>query len=148
MDKREQQIVAWLMEEGTDEIEDPDSRIDKAESDGDSDHSEHCTDTEQSSCEDEGENYSSQSEHGLYYLGKDKITKWNYRTNIRTRSHNIVDSRPGVKPVAKGAKHIIECFLLFVSEDMLTKIVFYTNNYIKKSWTVMQETETVKRRIS
>ncbi|CAG5019227.1 unnamed protein product [Parnassius apollo] len=53
MDKREQQIVAWLMEEVTKEIEDPDSRIDKAESDGDSDHSEHCTDTEQSSCEDE-----------------------------------------------------------------------------------------------
>ncbi|CAG5019239.1 unnamed protein product [Parnassius apollo] len=50
MDKREQQIVAWLMEEVTKEIEDPDSRIDKAESDADSDHSEHCTDTEQSSC--------------------------------------------------------------------------------------------------
>ncbi|CAG5045412.1 unnamed protein product [Parnassius apollo] len=129
MDKREQQIVAWLMEEGTEEIKDPDSRIDKAESDGYSDHSEHCTDTEQSSCEDEGEIYSSQSEYGLYYLGKDKITNGNYRpqrTNIRTRSHNIVDSRPGVKPVAKG-----------------------TNNLdIKKSWTVMQETETVKRRIS
>ncbi|CAG4987361.1 unnamed protein product [Parnassius apollo] len=65
MDKREQQIVAWLMEEGTEEIEDPDSRIVKAESDGDSDHSEHCTDTEQSSCGNEGENYSSQSEHGI-----------------------------------------------------------------------------------
>ncbi|CAG4986035.1 unnamed protein product [Parnassius apollo] len=94
MDKREQQIVAWLMEEGTEEIEAPDSRIEKAESDGDSDHSENFTDTEQSSCEDEGENYSSQSERGTYYLGKDKMTKWNYRpqrTNIRTRSHNIVD---------------------------------------------------------
>ncbi|CAG4999525.1 unnamed protein product [Parnassius apollo] len=31
MDKKEQQIVAWLMEEGTEEIEDPDSRIDRTD---------------------------------------------------------------------------------------------------------------------
>lgn len=136
MDRRDERILAWLMEEDLEEdIEDPSFRADDIESDRGSEHSHHFTDTEQSSSELEGEVSSILLGNQLCYVGKDGSTKWNYnptRSNVRTRAHNIVEKQPGVKPVAKNINTIMECFNLFVSEEMLNDIVGFTNTHIRK----------------
>ncbi|KAF9417452.1 hypothetical protein HW555_005455 [Spodoptera exigua] len=131
----DEQILAWLMEKGLEDIEDPSFRADDIESDRGSEHSHHSTNTEQSSSEVEGEVSSISPGNQLCYVGKDGCTKWNYnplRSNVRTRAHNIVEKQPGVKLVAKNANTIMDCFLLFVSEEMLTDIVRFTNIHINK----------------
>lgn len=58
MDRREQQILAWIQENDSEDIEEEVFRADIIESNGESEHSDHHTDTEQSSTEDdEGERY-------------------------------------------------------------------------------------------
>ncbi|VVC95794.1 unnamed protein product [Leptidea sinapis] len=109
-DRRDEQVLAWLMEEDLEDIEDPSFRADDIESDRDSEHSHHSTNTEQSSSEVEGEVSSISLGYQLCYVGKDGCTKWTYnplRSNVRTRAHNIVEKQPGVKPVAKNANTIM-----------------------------------------
>ncbi|KAF9405818.1 hypothetical protein HW555_013600 [Spodoptera exigua] len=124
----DEQILAWLMEKGLEDIEDPSFRADVIESDRGGEHSHHSTNTEQSSSEVEGEVSSISPGNQLCYVGKDGCIKWNYdplRSNVRTRAHNIVEKQP-------GANTIMDCFLLFVSEEMLTDIVRFTNIHINK----------------
>ena len=89
MNRRNERLLAWLMEEDSEEdIEDPSFRADDIESNRSSEHSHHFTDTEQS--EEEGE---VSLGNQLCYIGKNGSTKWNYnpiRSNVRTRAHNIV----------------------------------------------------------
>lgn len=66
---------------------------------------------------------------GRTYKGKDN-TLWYKnpaRYNVRTRSENIMNSTPEVKPSAKNAKTALECFYLVVNECMLLDIMVYTN---------------------
>ncbi|KAH9638824.1 hypothetical protein HF086_012777 [Spodoptera exigua] len=94
----DEQILAWLMEKGLEDIEDPSFRADVIESDRGGEHSHHSTNTEQSSSEVEGEVSSISPGNQLCYVGKDGCTKWNYdplRSNVRTRAHNIVEKQPG-----------------------------------------------------
>ncbi|GBP88973.1 hypothetical protein EVAR_87745_1 [Eumeta japonica] len=70
-------ILAWLMEDDSEDIEDSSIRADGIESDRGSEHSDHFTDTEQSSSEAEGEVSSISLANQLCYVGKDGSTKWN-----------------------------------------------------------------------
>ena len=70
-----------------------------------------------------------------FFIGRDKKTRWMKNappTNIRTRRQNIVTRLPGVRGVAKCAKSALECFLLFIDDDIIRKITTYTNLYIGK----------------
>ncbi|CAK9816260.1 hypothetical protein ANTPLA_LOCUS8940 [Anthophora plagiata] len=54
------------------------------------------------------------------YKSKDgqKLYKNAPRTNVRTRSENIIFVKPGVKGTAKGAKTETECWNIFITEEM------------------------------
>lgn len=68
-----------------------------------------------------------------FFIGKDG-TKWNRKPNVRVRiaNYNKVTEKSGVKLIAKSAKTILECWMLFFSNDMLEHIVKMTNIYIEK----------------
>lgn len=67
-----------------------------------------------------------------YYESKDgqKWLKKPPRTNVRTRSENIIFERPGVKGIAKLAKTEVECWNIFFTEQMKTSVLTYTNKEI------------------
>lgn len=70
-----------------------------------------------------------------FMMGKDGVTKWGRKVGvrtIRTRSYNIVSHLPGAKHCGKNANLPIECFNSFFSNDIIQKIVYYTNMYIEK----------------
>ncbi|CAG5052090.1 unnamed protein product [Parnassius apollo] len=70
-----------------------------------------------------------------FFLAKDKITKWfkvKGRTAVRTRSQNIMSEAPGPKGMAKFSKSPLECFQLYVTDDMIAEITTCTNTYIEK----------------
>ncbi|CAK9816148.1 hypothetical protein ANTPLA_LOCUS8899 [Anthophora plagiata] len=66
------------------------------------------------------------------YKSKDgqKLYKNAPRTNVRTRSENIIFEKPGVKGTAKGAKTETECWNIFITEEMKSSILTYTNQEI------------------
>ncbi|KAK9754341.1 Transposase IS4 [Popillia japonica] len=66
------------------------------------------------------------------FVGKNG-TRWSKippNKNLRSRSENIIIHLPGVKASARNAKSPIECFQLFIDEQMITDIVMNTNNKI------------------
>lgn len=69
-------------------------------------------------------------ENDRYYLDKNK-TKWFkaplQQPNVRTRSENIITHLPGTRGIAKEKRNPLDCWLLFISEEMLDDIVYYTN---------------------
>lgn len=72
---------------------------------------------------------------GPTYTGKDSITKWRKHAlprNVRTRQQNIVTHLPGVRPAGKNSKTPKECFLLFLDDSIIEKIVTYTNIKVEK----------------
>lgn len=70
------------------------------------------------------------------FMGKDKKTVWNKnendRTNIRTRSVNLVTHVPGPIRNARQTKNPLECFNLFIDESIINEIVTSTNIFIEK----------------
>nr|XP_022910826.1 piggyBac transposable element-derived protein 4-like [Onthophagus taurus] len=67
-----------------------------------------------------------------YFFGKDG-TKWSKQhpnKKVRTRAENIIIHLPGVKKPAKMAKTPLECFSLFIDEQMIADIVERTNERI------------------
>ncbi|CAH2102673.1 unnamed protein product [Euphydryas editha] len=67
-----------------------------------------------------------------YFTGKDG-TKWSImpeRSNVRTRSENIIREKQGVKKMGQNAKTVIECWQLFFTDEMLHEIVIHTNSQI------------------
>lgn len=70
------------------------------------------------------------------FIGKDRKTVWykhdNNRTNIRTRSVNIVTHVPGPIRNAKETKAPLECFNLFIDQDIINTIVTSTNIFVVK----------------
>uniref|UniRef100_V5GVF1 PiggyBac transposable element-derived protein n=1 Tax=Anoplophora glabripennis TaxID=217634 RepID=V5GVF1_ANOGL len=60
-----------------------------------------------------------------FFVGKNG-SKWSKETpnkNVRTRADNIIIHLPGVKTYGKSAKTPIECFQLFIDEEMTADIV-------------------------
>ncbi|CAH2013301.1 unnamed protein product [Acanthoscelides obtectus] len=105
------------------------------------DDGERDTDTEQSDDEsgDDPASDSSTSEDDiplLYrgsYNGKDK-TKWKKAEptqSIRTRRQNIVTHLPGTKGAARQADTPLKAWQCFFADELLLKIVEYTNIYIR-----------------
>lgn len=92
------------------------------------------SDTEQECSDDEQEVIVSTSNQ-QFYIGKDNSTKWSSqppRTNVRTRSENIILQKPGVKPIAQNDKTEIECWRRFINDNMLEQILCHTNAKIKQ----------------
>lgn len=87
-----------------------------------------------SDSEESGTDEEPDSNDNLYYLGKDKTTKWMKvprQKKRRTEPHNIITRLPGVIHEARQAKLPIECWSNMFSDEMLQKIVEYTNQYIR-----------------
>ena len=67
-------------------------------------------------------------------MGKDGTTEWSTvvpTKNKRTRSCNIIRTHlPCVRRKSKICKSSIDCFQLFVTDDMLDSVVENTNKYI------------------
>lgn len=125
----------WYVEEPMLDLGDfnPEQRLDECESDAPSEHSDHNTDSEQSSVS-SAEDEELQT-NGLRYIGKDKTTSWAMhppRPNIRRRRHNIVTKKPGVKATAADAKTIIDAWRLFFPLSLIVDLVKYTNVYLQK----------------
>lgn len=68
------------------------------------------------------------------FIGKDGTIWKKHRPiqNVRTRQSNIVIQLPGVKPIAKNAKSVADCWKLLFSDEILEIIVSNTNKYIQK----------------
>lgn len=88
------------------------------------------SETEQEGCDEDPDDI---PENTNFYLGKDGLTKW-YKTPRQTRvrrgAHNIITHLPGVIGVARAAKSSVECWNCLFTDDILTDIVKYTNQYI------------------
>ncbi|XP_026469438.1 piggyBac transposable element-derived protein 4-like [Ctenocephalides felis] len=54
------------------------------------------------------------------------------RSNVRTRSENIISDLPGVRSVARNAKTIFESWSLFITDDILNTIQTCTNLHIQE----------------
>nr|CAH7746571.1 unnamed protein product [Callosobruchus chinensis] len=108
----------------------PENREDQCESDCESDHSDHNTDTEQSDV-DEEEALSS----GETCLGRDNETVWRMhplqkRKSLKRKRKNIVIHLPGPKGEAKNANTIEDSWKLFFPDETIQYIVSCTNIYI------------------
>nr|CAH7725495.1 unnamed protein product [Callosobruchus chinensis] len=108
----------------------PENREDQCESDCESDHSDHNTDTEQSD-DDEEEALSS----GETCLGRDNETVWRMhplqkRKSLKRKRKNIVIHLPGPKGEAKNANTIEDSWKLFFPDETIQYIVSCTNIYI------------------
>lgn len=113
-------------------------------SDGESKHSEHDSDTEQSTVDSDddsdlnGNSNSTAKKNAIktkYILGKDKITKWLCdppNPKIRTKRQNIITGVPGVTKYAKDAKSPKDCWNLFFPPETIEQIVNYTNIFLEK----------------
>ncbi|UYV84572.1 hypothetical protein LAZ67_X002662 [Cordylochernes scorpioides] len=89
------------------------------------------TDTEQYTLSEEENN---EDPSFNYYIGKDQKTKWKKALppkNVRTRSENIITHLPRVKGEEKNAKSILDCWKLFIDDNILECIVTNTNIYIR-----------------
>jgi hypothetical protein len=64
-------------------------------------------------------------EHNMYYLDKNGSgwRKVHYNKNVRTRAENIINHLPGVKVFARNSKSPLECFFLFINEEMIEHMV-------------------------
>lgn len=71
-----------------------------------------------------------------FYLGRNRETKWSIheppRTNVKTRSKNIVSHLPGPINAGRLAKTVLDCWALFFNDDMLHCIIENTNKFILK----------------
>lgn len=78
-----------------------------------------------------------QVDNDPFYLGKDKVTKW-YKMpklpskNVKTRAENIISHLPCVRREFREAKTPLDCWKLFVTDDMLQEIVLRTNDKIRE----------------
>lgn len=81
-----------------------------------------------------------------FYMGKDGKTKWQKeppRANVRTRQENIITLLPGVKDQYKDKKSSLECFEVFISNEILELVVKHTNEKICLSTPQPPDGETI-----
>lgn len=127
-----EQMLRWFDELEGESV--PDDQLDdEILSDADSRHSDHNTDTEQSS--DETDEVEDPMVRSRCYVGKDNVTLWrvsNRKKITRTSQRNIVTRLPGVKGQARLAENILDCWKLYFPDSFISKIVEYTNIYIEQ----------------
>uniref|UniRef100_A0A286Y2W0 PiggyBac transposable element-derived protein domain-containing protein n=1 Tax=Cavia porcellus TaxID=10141 RepID=A0A286Y2W0_CAVPO len=82
------------------------------------------------------------------YLISRNGTKWSCnqmeQSNVRTRSANIVRISAGVKPIGQNASTAIQCWKLFITDEMLQDVVKYTNAEIQVKHSVCTNNHTQK----
>lgn len=136
-------LSALLEEEDVDDDFDSEYASVEPESDKESDHMSIQSDTDSevdaviSSSDSDSDNVPlselRQSRASTFYYSKDGVIQWQkypYRSNIRTRAENIICHLPGVKTVAKNKMSHLQCFEIFISDDMIDNIVNCTNEKI------------------
>lgn len=141
----EQKWLKQLVQECLPESEE--LQADDKSDDEEQDHIETRSDTESEQdldeeLYDEGENEATQQEEAstseadhLYYIGKDKITKWRQHCEpsslrSRTKAKNIVTQLPGVKQSSKNLVDPVEICRKFFDASVLNIIVKHTNTHI------------------
>ena len=81
-------------------------------------------------------------------MGKDGTTEWSTvvpTKNKRTHSCNIIRTHlPCVRRESKNCKSPIDCFQLFVTDDMLELVVENTNKYIDSVFVNYSDHDTYK----
>ncbi|XP_050510423.1 piggyBac transposable element-derived protein 4-like isoform X2 [Diabrotica virgifera virgifera] len=88
------------------------------------------SDTEQEGADEDEDSF---EKSNIFYLGKDKVTKWNrtaQKRNVPRVSDNNITQLLGVIGEAKLAKTPVECWNCLFTNDILNDIVMYTNQYI------------------
>lgn len=89
---------------------------------------------------DEGSNTEqddNEAHRGNYFKGKDG-TKWFKNcanTRVRTRAENIISHLPGVKRIARDSKNPLDCWSLFIDNQMILDIAKYTSIKINQKAT-------------
>ncbi|XP_030758010.1 piggyBac transposable element-derived protein 3-like [Sitophilus oryzae] len=131
--KTEQQLLKWFDEVPSgDEAVDSNSDIDEAPSD----HVEENTDSEQSDENNVSEmlNVADMSSRVPIMVGKNGM-EWlkhkPHKTKLKTAQANIITKLPGVRPIAKNATTILDCWKLFFSDEVIQDIVRYTNQKLR-----------------
>lgn len=128
-----QDHVDELMQMLDDDTIDNDETFEDESDSGEEDYVEHREEDSETEQEDDSDNEEEEEIHeGSYSLGKDKITKWYCEPTpkTRTQAHNLVRHLPGVIGEAKNAKTPLECWSYFFDDDILQRVVTYTNEYI------------------
>ncbi|KAK9727597.1 Transposase IS4 [Popillia japonica] len=75
-----------------------------------------------------------ENERNDYHLSTNG-TQWRkhcYNNSVRIRAENIISQLPGVKRSARDKKSPLECFLIFIDEQMLDGMVKWTNQQIEE----------------
>lgn len=70
-----------------------------------------------------------------FYIGRDGESLWinkTISTTSKAKAKNIVKIFPGPTSCARKARTPLETFSLFISPEMIDRIVFFTNKYIDK----------------
>lgn len=132
--KLESQLLKWNDEIPSDnEAVDSDSDIDEAPSD----HVEENTESEQSDEVDADPtvlNVAEISRAVPVMLGKNGM-EWlkhkPHQIKTKTARANIITKLPGVKPIAKHATKILDCWRLFFSNEVIENLVTYTNQKLR-----------------
>ncbi|XP_043506180.1 uncharacterized protein LOC122526695 [Polistes fuscatus] len=115
-------------------------------SDGESEHSEHNSETEQSAADSDDDSdtdtdtnnnksVKNKAVNTKYVLGKDKSTRWFSdppNPKVRTQKHNIVTGLPGPTKLTKNSKTPKDCWNLFLPAETIEQIVAHTNIFLEK----------------
>lgn len=93
------------------------------------------SDSEQSADENEENEDDEMDEDLRFYIGKNQLTLWMNkppRQNVRALARNVIPAqhRPGVKQAGKNALTPLQAVELFFTDEILGKIVDYTNEKI------------------
>ncbi|KAG8274818.1 hypothetical protein J6590_099553 [Homalodisca vitripennis] len=131
MDQEECQRIQRLLQEVEDASESAASSTNEDSEEDEVELSDHLSESEQSGDEEPVV----VTNDDPTYTGKDNLTKWRKHAlprNVRTRQQNIVTHLPGVRAAGKNSKTPKECFSLFINDDIIEKIVVYTNIKIEK----------------
>lgn len=135
--EREQQrlLALWAEVENEEMIDQEDS-----EADEEIDNLSVCSDYPDMEQEGEIETDERHNEHEVtaepdknsFFIGKNgnRWFKEFTNRNVRTKAENIITHLPGVKNKGRDAKTPIECFLLFVDDQIIADIVLHTNQRI------------------
>ncbi|KAJ8707787.1 hypothetical protein PYW07_011464 [Mythimna separata] len=89
---------------------------------------------EESNCSDSEEDDLPLSEINSYFTGRDKVTKWQKSNNNRVRRQvqNILTEDAGIRRNGVGVTTFTEAWSLFISENIIEKVVRCTNEFIQK----------------
>ncbi|CAG4998022.1 unnamed protein product [Parnassius apollo] len=89
---------------------------------------------EESNCSDSEEYDLPLSEISICFTGGDKVTKWQKSNNNRVRRQvqNILTEDAGTRRNGVGVTTFTQAWSLFISENIIEKVVRYTNDIIQK----------------